>query len=24
MLGTPSAWLTINVDGATYKVPLYN
>jgi hypothetical protein len=24
MLGTPSAWLSINIDGATYKLPLYN
>lgn len=24
ILGAPSAWLSIQVDGATYKIPLYN
>jgi hypothetical protein len=24
ILGVPSAWLSIEVDGATYKLPLYN
>ena len=24
ILGDPSAWLSIQVDGATYKIPLYN
>jgi hypothetical protein len=24
MLGTPTTWLSVNIDGATYKIPLYN
>lgn len=24
ILGDPSGWLSIQVDGATYKIPLYN